>query len=431
MTSKVPKNKSLENNAAENSFDSIAKIGTGARTSIPPQPGSGAAFEELARVYKERDHPAIEWKKQGGQVIGCLGSDVPEEILIAAGFLPVRICGDPVTGIESADQYLEQGFDPFVRAQFSRIINGSYNYLDHLIISNSSDALIRVFYYLRALKQTEPDRPIPDLYFFDFLHSRFRMSALYDRDRTRDLQQLVEKWRGQAITAEELENAIALCNDNRQLLDKLNDLRGPQISYVSGSQALQVSGASLFLPRQQHTRLLQAFLEEATHFAPLPGKRIFLTGSPHDHTEFYDLVEASGGLIVGEDHLLSAGFLSGQIDPAIDPVDAIVDRYHLRPPNSSQATISERVTGLLEQVGRTGAQGVIFYIHTADDAPSWDFPEQRKALESLGLPVLRLDRQPYSLSDKAEVGKKISEFLDSIQTTERSSEILARSIRGG
>lgn len=381
-----------------------------------------SALAKLVRAYAGRDQAALEWKLGGGQVVGCLGSDVPEELLVAAGFLPVRVCGKPGNDMTIAELYLEQGFDPLVRAQFSRIVGGAYAYLDHLIISNSSDALIRVFYYLRAIRQLEPQQLLPDLYFFDFLHTPFRMSALYNRDRFRELKQVVESWRGQPIMAAELDEAIAICNENRALLRKLQILRNS--SHLSGVQVLQIMGASLFLPRRQHTRLLQEFLSGADDLLPIPGVRLFVTGSAQDHTEFYELVESCGALIVGEDHELGSRLFAGEIDPTVDPVDGIVDRYQLRPPSSSQATISERVAALVEQVKSTAAQGVIFFIHQADDAPSWDFPEQRKALEEVGLPVLLFDRQPYQITDPNQLREKIGAFVTSIEASDQTPALI-------
>ena len=122
------------------------------------------ALNKLTQIYQDKHQAALEWKKSGGLVAGCLGADVPEELLIAAGALTVRIFGDgAATGM--ADLYLEKGFDPGVRALFDQVAGGSYRYLDRLFISNSSEALIRVYYYLRAMRETEPDRPVPELYF--------------------------------------------------------------------------------------------------------------------------------------------------------------------------------------------------------------------------------------------------------------------------
>ena len=237
-------------------------------------------LDELTCAYRERDRAALEWKVQGGQVVGCLGSDVPEEFLIAAGFLTVRVCGDPAVSAEAADRYIERAFDPLVRSQFARIVvDGAYSYLDHLVVSRSCDALVRVFYYLRDLRRLEPSLPVPNLYFFDLLHSRYRTSALYNRDRMRDLKRVVERWCGRPIAPEAIAEAIATCEENRRLLRRLAALRAPGAPRVSGVQALQVVGASMFLPREQHSRLLREFLAEAEEYPPLSGVRLFVTGS--------------------------------------------------------------------------------------------------------------------------------------------------------
>jgi benzoyl-CoA reductase/2-hydroxyglutaryl-CoA dehydratase subunit BcrC/BadD/HgdB len=372
-------------------------------------------FDEFTRAYHERDRAALEWKAQGGQVVGCLGSDVPEEFLIAAGFLTVRVCGDPRVSAETADLYIERAFDPLVRSQFAQIVvGGAYSYLDHLIVSRSSDALVRVFYYLRELRRVEPSLPVPNLYFFDFLHSRYRTSALYNRDRARDLKRVVERWCGRPITPEALAAAIATCEENRRLLRQLAALRAPGVPRVSGVQALQVIGASMFLPREEHNRLLRAFLVEAEELSPLSGVRLFVTGSAQDHSHFYELLESCGAVVVGEDHDWGSRHSAGEIDLSANPTDAIVDRYHLRQPSASRASVSARVAALVEQVRAASAQGVIFYILEKDDAPSWDFPEQRKALEALGIPVLLLDRQPYQIADANGLQRQIDAFVGSI-----------------
>jgi benzoyl-CoA reductase/2-hydroxyglutaryl-CoA dehydratase subunit BcrC/BadD/HgdB len=375
---------------------------------------SETALDELASAYRERDAAALEWKAQGGLVVGCLGSDVPEELLVAAGILPIRVCGDPEADLDTADRYIERAFDPRVRSIFMRIIEGSYSYLDHLVVSSSSDALVRVFYYLRALRRTDPTLAIPDLYFFDLLHTRYRTSALYNRDRARDLKRVIEAWCGRTITDTELAQAIATCEENRRLLRQLEEMRAPGPPRVSGAKSLIAIGSSMLMPRQQHSSLLISFLEGAQAGEPLSGVRLFVTGSPQDHLQFYELVESCGALVVGEDHEWGARHFAGEVDMTADPIDGIVDRYHLRDPGTHQATVSERVTALLRQVLASQSQGVISFIYEADDAPSWDFPEQKRALEAMGIPVLLLDRRPYGLEETDELRGQVESFVKSI-----------------
>lgn len=376
------------------------------------------AFDALVHAYQERDRAAVEWKARGGQVAGCLGTDVPEEFLIAAGILPVRVCGSAADGgaaafaEEAADRYIERAFDPHVRSQFARIVvQGAYRYLDYLIVSSSSDALVRVFYYLRALRQCEPGLPVPDLYCFDLVHSRYRTSALYNHDRAREFRRVVEGWRGDAITDSALAQAIDTCNEDRGLLRQLAALRGPDLPRVTGVEALQITGASMFLPRDEHSRLLRAFLSEARARTALPGVRVFVTGSQQDHSRFYELVESCRAVIVAEDHDWGNRHFEGDVDPAADPAAAIVDRYHMRSPAASRASISARVKALVEQVCAARAQGVIAFVYQKDDAPSWDWPEQRRALQAAGIPVLLLDNQPYPMGDAESLRREVLAFI--------------------
>lgn len=370
-----------------------------------------ATLEPPARAYRERDRAALAYKATG-KVVGCFGPDVPEEIFIAAGMLPVQICGDPALAPDAADRYIERAFDPYIRSQFGRVvIQGAYRYLDHLVVSSSSDALVRVFYYLRALRRCEPDLPIPDLYCFDMVHSRFRTSALYNHDRAREFKRVVGDWRGEFIGDKALADAIAVCNNYRALLREMSALRAPDPPRVSGVEALQVTGASMFLPRDEYAQMLRAFLAEARGRPALPGVRLFVTGSAQDHDHFYELVESCGAVVVAEDHDWGNRHFEGQVDLGADPTQAIVDRYHMRSPAASRASISARVKTLVEQACAARAAGVIAFIYQKDDAPAWDFPEQRRALQAAGIPVLLLDNQPYPMGDAGILRGKLSEFI--------------------
>jgi benzoyl-CoA reductase/2-hydroxyglutaryl-CoA dehydratase subunit BcrC/BadD/HgdB len=379
------------------------------------------ALNKLVHAYDHKHRAALEWKAGGGLVAACLGADVPEELLVAAGVLPVRIFGDG-SATDMADLYLEKGFDPGVRALFEQIVNGSYRYSDRLFISNSSDALIRVYYYLRAMREVEPDRPVPELVFFDFLHTRFRMSAMYNRARAAALLRELENWTGRRITRDDLAEAIGVCNRNRELLRQVAELRTADRPRISGATALRIIGSSMVTPVREHNEWLRQLLEESRDASPLEGVRLFVTGSAHDHPEFYELAESCGAIIVGEDHDRGDRHYEVTTDPNVDPIDAIVDRYQYRTVSSSQGTVTERTAALAERVRKTRAEGVIAYIHESDDAPSWDYPEQRKALEAMGVPMLLLDRQPYRLRDNGEVREIVGRFIESIRRRHATGE---------
>ena len=100
------------------------------------------AFTALKEVWDHRDAEAAKWRAQGKKVVGKLGFDVPDELLIAADMLPVQIYADPDRSLEETNKYLEYAFEPVVRAQFEKLIDGTYGeQLDALAISNSTDVV--------------------------------------------------------------------------------------------------------------------------------------------------------------------------------------------------------------------------------------------------------------------------------------------------
>ncbi len=372
------------------------------------------SFAAMEQAYHEPGSLVAEWKKQGGLAVGTLGSDVPEEILVAAGVLQVQVFGNPLADAPLAERYLEKGFDPCTVSQFEQIVNGTRGYLDRLVVSNSSDALIRSYYYLRAIRKVEPHMPVPPLYFHDFLHTTSRMSGMYNRDRVFAMVREAEAWTGKAISTEMLREASALCNETRRLLHELNANRQSAAPTVSGTQMLKLIGASMVMPRESFNRLLQTFIDEVDSADVREGVPVFVTGSPQDHSLLYEAIEQCGGHVAGEDHELGFRHVKDLVNEQVDPIDGITDRYHLRSPVSGQATVSQRTADLVQAAAQANAQAVVFYVHEKHDAISWDYPSARKALEARGYSVLMLEDQPYGpITKEAQV--KLAEFIRAVK----------------
>ncbi|MBQ1712204.1 MAG: hypothetical protein II024_03130, partial [Firmicutes bacterium] len=102
--------------------------------------------------------------------------DVPDELVLAAGLMPVQVYADPYKELVNTDKILEFAFDPMVRKQFEKMIDGTYKELaDYLAVSNSTDVFIRIFLYLREMIRSMPEMPVPPTCFIDWLFTRNRM----------------------------------------------------------------------------------------------------------------------------------------------------------------------------------------------------------------------------------------------------------------
>jgi hypothetical protein len=172
--------------------------------------------------------------------------------------------------------------------------------------------------------------------------------------------------------------------------------RAPQ-SRLTGSQALAVIGAGTGLPTDAYQDLLGGLLDQADELPVATGVRTFLTGSSHDTPQVYTALEETGLLIVGEDH--DWGDLLFE-HPVTEPtLLGLAERYQYNGPTAQRGSIAERAAYTAAAATRSGAHQLLSYVRDLDEGPPWDFPAQRAAVESAGLPSVLIDRQPYGSVD--------------------------------
>jgi len=374
------------------------------------------AFETMQKHYQQRDLAARKWKEKGGKVAGYFCNDVPEEMISAAGLFPLRISGDPWGGTEVADSYTETFYQPDVRSMFNMLLTGRYDFLDFLIIPHSRDAVVALYDYLHKIKQITPDLRLPDFYLFDMLHTRFWLTGLYIRDRVSELKKKLEEWSGKEITNESLSRAITIGNENKMLIGKVAALRAAGPPRISGVEALQIIGSSMFMLKEEHNSLLRQLLKEAGKLPARDGVRLFVQGSPIDNLQFYELVESGKATIVGEDNCWGNRYSEDPVDQSLDPLEAIAERYHLKAPCPRMHSLDRRVNYCLQSAVEAKAQGAIFFFLEWDNAPAWEYPDQKKALEEKGIPTLCFEMQKYLLSDidKKQIKTRIKQFVEAI-----------------
>lgn len=369
------------------------------------------AFAELKAIYDDRDTVARQWKADGRKVIGKLGCDVPDELIIAAGMLPVQVYADADKPLDETNKYLEYAFDPMVRAQFERLVDGTYaELIDALAISNSTDVVIRVFLYLRELHRVEPEKAVPPVAFIDWLFSRHRLHQTRDEFVIELFKKQVEDWAGHAVTDEEIRAAGRLCNENRQALREMAQLRHGEAVHISGSEALVIIGAGLFMEKARHTELVRQVTEAAASWPVLTGPRIFYTGANQEDTALYEKIEESGLVIVGEDTDWGDRSYDRDFNMTYPVIRAIVDRYLLREFSARKSTPAQRVEALDREVNAAGAQGVIFYTNQFDEVATWDMPKQRRSLESRGIRHTTFGRMQWPACKNEGLDEKLAAF---------------------
>ena len=99
-------------------------------------------YSKFREIYQARHEYAQSYP--GANVMGYICTLVPEEVIYAAGFLPVRLFGthQPPT---VADTYIPPIFCSYCRDILAQGLQGKYSYLNGLVHTNSCEKIRSAF----------------------------------------------------------------------------------------------------------------------------------------------------------------------------------------------------------------------------------------------------------------------------------------------
>lgn len=361
------------------------------------------ALEQI-RAAAAKDVPA-----EDGFIIGTIGQDVPVELIVAAGAVPLRLRGNPMRSTEEADRYLGRGLDPAVRSILAGLLDGAFGRLDAIVVSSDCDASQRLYYFLRELRRTQPEAPIPLLHLVDILHLNRESTARYNLRKLRQFARLLGRWTGIDPSGERLRRAVLESNERRALQRRVMALRTELPARLTGTDALAVFAAADRLTVGDYRAYLEALLRDADLLPGNEGIRAFVTGSSHDTEDVYRAVERAGVVIVGEDHdwgqLLCAKDIVLPEDSDEDGMlDAIARRYQLNGPTAPRASIQDRAAATAAGAKQSLAEMLLSYVRECDEAGLWDFARQRA---EVGMPAGIVTHQPYGQLDGGALNRAL------------------------
>lgn len=122
-------------------------------------------IEMFQEFYENRHEYAKNWKeKTGGMVVGYFCTYVPEEILYAVGILPIRILGSHEPQ-NITEPHIFGMYCPFCRDCLAQGLQGRYDYLDGIMISQSC------LHIRQAFSSWKIHKPVPFSYYLTMPHN--------------------------------------------------------------------------------------------------------------------------------------------------------------------------------------------------------------------------------------------------------------------
>lgn len=371
-------------------------------------------MDRFAEVAKNRHEYARDWKKRtGGRVLGYFCTYMPEEILYAAGVMPVRILGSHEPQ-DVTERHIYSMFCPFCRDCLAQGLKGRFEYLDGVGMAHTC-LHIRQSYASWVLH-------VPTKQNFSYYIS---MPAKPQSPRARPFlikeleafKKAVEEWVGKPITDKDLDKGIEVFNTNRQLMRQVYELRKAERPLVSGTECMQMVLASQCMDKAEHNDLLRRFIKDE-----LPrrtgrdaGTRLMIIGSEDDDTEFLSMAESLGSTVVTDDHCTGTRYFWNDVPKNTDRLAAIADRYIAKVPCPEKDWEERRRwTHISKLADDYKVQGVLMIQQKFCDPHEFDIPPLMKMLkEQKNIPSLFLE---FDVTVPAgQFRTRIEAFLETLQ----------------
>lgn len=364
----------------------------------------------------------------GKEMIGTMCVQIPDEIIHAAGGIPVRMCNGFYTDEEIGGEFMPAKSCSLVKASLGMLkseINPYSDGIKTIINPTTCDQKKKAAGMMREMGYQVYDMELPPV-------KESEEGREYWRRSVRKFTQEVTRITGKKVTKKALKETIRKVGQAQIAYHRLNDLRKHTPIPILGKDIFMVTNAYFFDDLQRWTQAAEALCGEieqrvANGFnaAGRHSPRIVFTGSPpvFPNLKIPLMIEQADGVIVADETCSSNRLLNDMVSVdewfMYDMVDAVADRY-LKSCTCPIFTMNDdRIRRLIELHRFFHADGVIYQAFSGCSVYEMEQRSVAKAMEKEGIPMLYIETD-YSPSGTGQLSTRIEAFMESLKARRRN-----------
>jgi benzoyl-CoA reductase/2-hydroxyglutaryl-CoA dehydratase subunit BcrC/BadD/HgdB len=279
------------------------------------------------------------------KAIGFFCLYVPEELLHAAGFYPLRLMGTAIK-MSHVQAHLPSNCCHLVKSSLESLLQGELDFLQGVVFTQTCDSmqeLSDIWAYQRRLP-IHFNLMVPTNLSSE--HSRPYLKLEMER-----FKEFLESHSGK-ITPERLKASIQLFNRIREKLGEIYSRRRRGLTSWSSGFFAQIIRAGYLVDRARYLELLGELLnalpeqaEEGKDLVP-----VYLSGNMAHSESYFFLIEEAGAMVVQDNLCTGARTLRLMVQENVDPIEALTQRYFtsffVRPRSRSGPSKALREVGI-------------------------------------------------------------------------------------
>ncbi len=369
----------------------------------------------LQQAFEQNVIDIENFKKEGRKAVGCYCLYSPVELIVAAGAIPLPLCGTKNDPVAAAEEVLPRNLCPLIKSSYGFAALDScpfFRFSDMIVADTTCDGKKKMFELMQDYKKVHVLQ----------LPQNQNLGTSLDpwRAEVETMKKEIETLTGVTITTEKIHEAMDLLNRERDAKKALMDLAAMKPSPIKGSEIIAILFKVGFLAdKEKGIRLMNTMVDHYTKKAgqgesPYTEKtpRILISGVPMGvgSDKVARILEESGASVVGFENCTGYKQVF-TVEKTADPLDVLARQY-LSIPCSVMSPNQGRLDLLDRLVRDFKVDGVLDLTWQACHTYNVESHSVEKHLrDTHGLPLLHLETD-YSDSDTEQLRVRIQAFLE-------------------
>ncbi len=389
------------------------------KNGFPDIPGGMEYFYSHAEKQFSGD-PLTE---KGKKIVATTCLQVPEELVIAAGARPLRICSGSSVYENLGAESLPAKSCSLVKAIIGSLqMEGPQKEIGMLVVPTTCDQKTKSVEMLRDMGYNVYPLSLPS-------RKDNEISRNYWQNSVKEFAVDLMKFTGKKISSSGLRKAISLKNRARNEYRRFYNLRKSVPAAIFGKDAFLVTDAYFTDDRENWTEALRELNDElelkvSSGEGDTGRPRFLFTGSPpvFPNLKIPLLVEELGGLIAIDEVCSSSRILYDmpyyEEGALYDMVPAVADTY-LKPCTCPCFALNEeRKDKIRELIEHFSIDGVIYQAFSGCNLFEMEQRGIGNLLNEMKVPLLYMESD-YSREDTGQLTTRIEAFIESVKIKKR------------
>ncbi len=343
-------------------------------------------LDQLMEVSKTPDKQLKKYLAEGKKVVGCFPPYTPEELVDAAGMVPMGIWGSRVEPY-LAKAYLPAFCCPIMQTGLEMGLNGTVEGLSAVLIPAICDALRCITQDWKAGVKDIPMIPV------SYPQNRGKAAEEFLYSESHRVLNTLEAIAGHSVSEEDMAASVQKYNDHNQAMMEFTRVANDHLDLITPAVRHGVMKSAWFMDKAEHTTIVREITEELKKLEACvwTGKKVVLTGIIAEPVELLSMLEEYGVAVVGDDLAHESRQYRTMIPVKSDALHNLSARWTDRTCSMIHDTSKKRVYDLRNLAKAENAGGVIACMMKFCDPEEYDFPVIQQAMSEEGIPVLNLE----------------------------------------